>query len=48
MLTVRILRRDLLVMAVVCSSMLGILMIDGGVLKGVKDVRGELEACKED
>ena len=48
MLTVRMVRRDLLVMAVVCSSMAGVWMADDGVLKGVRNVREELEACRED
>ena len=46
-LTVRMVRRDLLVMAVVWSSMLGILMIDD-VLEGVMNVRWYVEACRDE
>ena len=45
LLTVRIVRRDLLVMAVVCSSILDISMINEVLLKKVKNVREEVESC---
>lgn len=35
-------------MAVVCSSMAGVWIADDGVLKVVRNVREELEACRED
>ncbi len=46
-LTVRMVRRDLLVMAVVWSSMLGILVIDEDVMEGVMNVRWYVEACRD-